>query len=729
MKTLLTFLVAITVVWSYAQQKGDYMVDLYDKLHDSPLQQKFKELRPMPAGVVYIQHPGEGEKEIRAHFRLMKELGFNALKQIQTVPGWTVEQISLIALEEGIIPWWYGQGGWERITPELLKKLGIPENTPVREAREMPAMVTYQTNLLKDRIQKTIGFRKANEGQEMKFLSGGCQAYDPVVGGRGVELNPEGERLFLEWCKNTYRTIDNLNEAWNSHHIGLEPPGGEFRSWDDFKVRWKTVPHREFRNYFDILKFKVDNSLSTIARTAERFSEFYGDAPFRAGGELGLFRPQASFCVDLESIANTMTRYGSFYPSIHFVWHFNEVNGELARPFYMQASLAADYFKGGWAGPWEATGGPQQLSGEKNLNTGFTVDEGVMTQFILSQIAGGFKGFGLWCWSVRSAGLEAGEYSLLDRNNQPGPRAVKVGAIARAMNKYRDEIWEAHKEPMVGVLTDWNNEALMTVLSLKSRPDYAQDPYNCRIGVSRALINANIPFEYVTARDLRAGLAPRYKIIYLPGNLFLTNDLLPILREYVNQGGRLVMDMPGAIMDEYSRVFPTGKGSDFEQLFGTTINDFQFSGFNVTNSLDKLVLKGFTVYATPTSARVLAKYDNGNPAVMENNSGKGTAVLMGYEASKMCFTPGNKTAEAMLLKFAIGDLKPSYLCRDAIVYRLASPGADHYFLINDGESGITSLIFLNHHYGKITDALSGEPVNPLKIDLDANSGRWIRCEK
>ncbi|MDQ2945075.1 MAG: hypothetical protein M3Y27_03900 [Acidobacteriota bacterium] len=40
------------------------------------------------------------------------------------------------------------------------------------------------------------------------------------------------------------------------------------------------------------------------------------------------------------------TATGSFYPSIHFAWHFGEVNYEVARTIYMQSSLSADLFKG-----------------------------------------------------------------------------------------------------------------------------------------------------------------------------------------------------------------------------------------------------------------------------------------------------------------------------------------------------------------------------------------------
>ncbi len=75
------------------------------------------------------------------------------------------------------------------------------------------------------------------------------------------------------------------------------------------------------------------------------------------GGEAGLFLPSAWYCVDFEGIAGAVAEHGSFYPSMHFSWHFDEVNHELTRPVYMQAALMADLFKGGWTGGWDSTGG------------------------------------------------------------------------------------------------------------------------------------------------------------------------------------------------------------------------------------------------------------------------------------------------------------------------------------------------------------------------------------
>ena len=556
------------------------MHDRYDQLHDSPQQQKFRTIAPVPAGVVYIQRPGEGEAEIRAHFRQMKTLGFTNLKQIMALPDWTDEQIQLIALEEGIIPWWYGEGGWEPITDALIKQLGLSKKLSMKEVRRHPKMIAHQNEVLKRRIERIIAYKK--ETGDTQAPKGGSTAYDPTVGPRGLELSDKGKELFVQWAQQTYGSIDTLNHAYNQHHHGLQAAGGSFTSWEDFAQRWEKYNHREYRIRRDMLRFKADHGLEELQKKVEDFHAFDANAPFRAGGELGLFRPHAYFGVDFPGIADVMRQGGSFYPSIHFTWHFDQVQDELGPTLYMQASYINDMFKGGWSGGWETSGGPQQFSGERfgQSKKGFTVDAGTMQQFTLSMLAAGFKGWGLWSWSIRTAGAEVGEYALLDHQNQVTDRAVAVGQIAQGMQRYREELWAAHKEPMVGVFFDWDNEAMWTAMSFKGQDSLRYRPMQARVGVSRALINGDIPFEYVTPDDLRAGLAPRYPVIYLPGVIALNKELLPVLTEYVKQGGRLVLDMPGAWMDTYSALLHRGEGSPLEELFGVVLREYQFSGLN-----------------------------------------------------------------------------------------------------------------------------------------------------
>ncbi len=726
-KRVLAFLSVLAILCPLllgAQSWPEYDAERYNALHTSPRQAWYHELHPMPAGVVYVQHPDEGEEEMRWHFRTMKELGFNALKQIMPAEGWTVEDIQLVALEEGLIPWWYGEAGWEPITEELLHTLDIPADLPMAEIRKHPAMLAHQKEVLRQRILKT----KAYKEEHGDGLRGSRTAFGPRVGGMGTELTEDGQRLFRDWAEDYYGDIETLNHAWSLHHAGLGRP---FDSWIDFRENMDSkVAHRNYRILMDIFRFKAWYNTEGIRETAEAFHEFDPHQPFRAGGEMGLFWPAAYAGVGFERIAEVAKDHGSFYPSTHFSWHFNRSNNEIVRPLYMQASMMNDWFKGGWTGGWETSGGPQQFDGEKyasELNAYF-VDEGTLTQLYLSQMAAGFKGFGIWCWSVRSAGKEGGEYALLDRNNQVTPRAIRMGMMGKAMEKYRDEIWEAQKEPLVGVLNDWNNDAAWGAMSVRGPDRFRMFPVQARIGVTRALMNANVPFEFVTPDDLHNGLADRYPIIYLPAVISLDTELLDILEDYVQQGGRLVLDLPGGKFDQYTALLPTGRESQFARLFGLTLDNFQFSGSNQTLRLAGQPWTGFVVDMSPITAEVKDRYDTGDPAITENQYGQGQAVLIGLDASHQCFSPGNDVAEQLLVEHTLGSHRSPYACEGALVYRLSSPEADHYFFLNDGPAKTVNFRS-DFTYTGYTDALTGESVDPNALKLESHDGRWIRMAK
>ena len=76
-----------------AQQKDEYLTTVYDQLHWSPMQEKIKQIAPMPYGVVFLPWAGCTEQDMRKHFRMMKQLGFTNLKQTMPTPEWSERDI------------------------------------------------------------------------------------------------------------------------------------------------------------------------------------------------------------------------------------------------------------------------------------------------------------------------------------------------------------------------------------------------------------------------------------------------------------------------------------------------------------------------------------------------------------------------------------------------------------------------------------------------------------
>lgn len=710
------------------------MADLYASLNDTPMQRKLRALHPWPVGVVFIERPGMTLDDIRGHFRHMRELGFNCLKQCELCEGTDWRKVYHTALDEGIIPWWYGEAGWEEPTPALLRSIGLPEDIAPEALRANPVWLKRQDEVMRARIERPEPAGQPMVNHETDGVPGTLKRDE-------YGLAPEARDLFMTWLKARYGTVEALKEAWNFHYpmVNARP----WRTWAQVRkeiVACVTAERQEYRRIVDVLRFRADMHLHMIRRARDAQLPKDRNVPLRTGGEMSLFLPFAARSTDMEGIAQEMALGGSFYPSIHPGWHFEEANFEFTRPIYMQASLATDWFKGGWAATWESTGGPQQLSGGKapfvpevrSQVAGFTVNEHTIQQLMLSWMAAGFKGFGLWCWNARGFGWEAGEYALTNRHMQPCARTVAAGRIGRAASRLRDELWAARKEPVVGVFQDWESDAFWAAVSLAGRDMYKQWPVRARIGVSRALINGNVPWEHVTARNLHAGLADRYRVIYLPAQLAVDEAVLLRLHTFVEAGGRAVIDAPGAWYGYDGRLLPTAEGSAFERLFGVRIDDYQYSRSNHARwSLGGRELAGFALDLQPTRARVVERFEGGAPAVTEHRLGNGTAVVLGFEASLGCWNPGNTWLETRLIRHTLGSLRSPYACRGGIVYRLAAPSADHYFLMNDEPCARRLKLEVSGiRYRRWEDPTSGATFrSPSAIPVGPHGARWVRAVK
>jgi beta-galactosidase len=229
---------------------------------------------------------------------------------------------------------------------------------------------------------------------------------------------------------------------------------------------------------------------------------------------------------------------------------------------------------------------------------------------------------------------------------------------------------------------------------------------------------------------LADGIGGRYQSIYLPAFISLSDELLDMLISYVEDGGRVILDMPSSYLDGYGRVLYTHEGTRFEKLFGTVLNEYGYAReINNAWTIGDIPLEGFTAVMTPTSATVLASYsDQGGAAITENSLGKGTAVILGAEASLGCHKPGNEAMETLIRDLCVNGSPLPYACEGALAYRLVAPGASHYFLINDGPAKEV-VLRLNDSAGTCTDALTGEAVDLSRpVSVEREGGRWLRVE-
>ena len=160
------------------------------------MREKIASLRPFPVGVVFQQDPRRHPtvEAIRTEFHTIRALGFTALKQVMLIntSAAFVEAVYVAAIEEGLVPWWYGRAGWQPITPSLLASLGIRRNATMAEVQADPRMVEHQKQVMLARVRRMKAWHRPT---------------NPIPVGRYLPLTDAEVPFFATWLADRYVII------------------------------------------------------------------------------------------------------------------------------------------------------------------------------------------------------------------------------------------------------------------------------------------------------------------------------------------------------------------------------------------------------------------------------------------------------------------------------------------------------------------------------------------
>lgn len=679
-------------------------------LSNCTMPQKLRDLAPFPVSVVWLEKPGDTMDTIRQDFCLIRQSGFTALKQLVFQSSLTVDVPTLqaktqavmnAALDEGLIPWWYGTGGWECITLQLLAQLGIPSNTPMPAIQTDPRMVAYQTQVLRNRIANMTF---------TPYALGEPGAGNPTITATQVPL-------FQSWLESSYSSnVTALQLAWQDwYRNNISAP--EFTNFTEAAVLlMNPSPTHDYRRYRDSMRWQADALVQAFAVQMAQGFAHDPQEPQRTGGAMMLLN-QAYYGWDMWAHGAVAEPYGSLYVSSHLQWHYSEAQHEVDRPVYFTQRMTVDAGRKAWPGEWESTGGPGQYSG------GFAtaVDGRMIRKLLLSYIAAGQRGIGLWTWNGRLKGQEAMEYQLVNIQGQPSSRAIAAGQISQALDTYRFELWNSSHEPVVAVLYSWENEAVAGRLFMQTPPFECSwdEGLNCkyfnaremnapalgRMGWARALMDHGIPWVHVDESDILGGiltngeLGPQLKTLVIPHALALNTDILPIIRQWQLSGGRVVADMPYLLMTVGGLVVDQSTSVSAD-VFGLYVTDYQSTetpadgGMLATINLSddgrarsavpalasvaagsqpgvgdnfmQILIKGGQYAALQTTtAQAVSTFDapfDDVPLVLENRAGSagGSAAFINFEAGRQAAQiQGTSTASGNGLSHNVA--RPDYL--------------------------------------------------------------------
>ena len=431
---------------------------------------------------------------------------------------------------------------------------------------------------------------------------------------------------FREWLQKKYQSLAALNKAW---YRG-------FTSWNDVTPpRFSTI--LSFTDYLDWRAFITDKLAADLKTRVDAVRSADHLHPITSHAAVpGLFTDPRDGYGEPDDFA--MADSADFFGTSLYPKHAESVQPwsyeHLAAGLDFERSAGHAYGKGFWIGELQAG---QGVTGMRIAEPVTGHDEAYWMWQVISH---GAREIAVYAWYPMNAGYESNGYGLINLDGTLTPRAREAGATAKAIERNAASIDAAQPVPaQVAIL--YNRLSYMvggTEPSLSTLGNAERDSLE---GLHRAFMEAQIPVDFVSTQDVADGRVRAYKILFLPYAVMISRQVAEGIRSYVQQGGTAVAGARLAWNNARGFASDVIPGFGLEHVFGAReriIRPVKAARLLMAASPAVPGMKAgeavrgdtFEEELEPLArAQVLARFADGQPAMVEKSFGKGKAILAG----------------------------------------------------------------------------------------------------
>ena len=314
----------------------------------------------------------------------------------------------------------------------------------------------------------------------------------------------------------------------------------------------------------------------------------------------------------------------------------------------------------------------------KPINT--TLDRGEARAMAWHAVAHGADAILYWQWRSALGGQEQMHGTLVDQSGQPRPFYEEAQQLGRDFRAVSSLLSGSEVKASVGMLNDYDS-----LWSIRWQPHHRDFDYVDHFThYYRPLASLNVPVDVLSAKGLtNAEELAVYQLVIAPALLIQNQAMIDTLKQYVSDGGHLVLTARCGMKDQYNALLPLRQPGGLAEIAGVEVEDFYAlqepvpvlgNTFQGHSNLwaERLVLTG------QKNARVLARYGKSNGwlddqiAISVNIFGQGMVYYVGAyldePAQHILFKRLLETANVATLVSAPGIEIQTRSRRDEIIY-------------------------------------------------------------
>jgi len=433
---------------------------------------------------------------------------------------------------------------------------------------------------------------------------------DNESGDGPISYSETAEQRFIIWLRSKYSNIDNLNKAWATQ-------------------RWS----RRF-NQFEEIGFPVATHTNDVPERMLDFRRFVSDEVnqflFKVIDKINTNAPNA--------LVNTNAWY---YSSLKY-FDYSQIaySGKMTREgcgFYPGTTLTTNW------GVMNALFGISRIQFESTnpfwcseFTTMTAVPNAIRKQAYSTLFYGNQMVCG-WTWQSMHAGEEQYLEGLLDWDGVPNRKYDEYKKIATEFKKI-EKFFPYKLKAEVGLAFSFPSQ-----IASSAFPEQHDNQ-----------LQACFDLFYWRNMDARiveiSRSALNYKILFVPGVAVMDEATASKIRDYVKNGGTVIMTSNSAIVDESGQIFATTRPGRLSDVFGIRIGSYEET--EMLNEVSRKSYKGKKLELNykgkaintessrfdiidPKGAEVIGNItslDKDYPIMTSNKYGKGRAIYVGLPA-------------------------------------------------------------------------------------------------
>lgn len=498
---------------------------------------------------------------------------------------------------------------------------------------------------------------------------------------------------FRKFLQDKYGTLDQLNEAWGTVFWNQT-----YTAWEEIYVPRPT--YGDATNPHEVLDYT-----RFVSASARGFAKLQSDIlrKYCKPGDFittnGIFGNLDNHAMRAESL-DFMT-YDS-YPNFSYVLDaYNEADPMKDRKWSRNLTEVRSISP--------IFGIMEQQSGANGWNTGMaapTPRPGQITLWTMQSIAHGADFVSYFRWRTCTFGTEIYWHGILDYSGRENRRIREIKQIHEKLQKMK-EISGSHYEAEVGVLCDYDN-----LWDAKLDVWHRSVEEASKKALFQAMQHSHTPFDYVylTKGQTAEGLK-KYKVLFYPHATMIDEERAGLLKEYVADGGILVVGCRSGYKDMNGRCVMDHLPGLLAEVTGTDIPEYSFIAPDAGEVFvdwdgTKMKAQVFADLLEPLSenAKVEASYVSdyyaGSGALVSNSYGKGKAYYYGSAF-------GEESAGIFLRKLGVArpygeTVTLPETCEIAVREK---EGRKYMFILNYGKDAVTIDL-----HKEVTDLESGKRI-------------------